>query len=377
MKVLVTGGAGFIGEHLVRRLLLEGCTVTVLDNFTSQVHGGAQDLAFDLTDHVHLFRGDVRDRELVCRAMHKQDVLVHLAAETGTGQSMYEVTRYEGTNIGGTATILDVLVNDKGNDLKKLVVASSRAVYGEGQYRCAEHGAVYPGPRNVDRMLAGKFDPICPVCQLECEPDATPEDCPKHPLSFYGLTKQVQEDMVAMFGQTRGIASYALRYQNVYGPGQSLTNPYTGILAIFSALARSNSPIQIFEDGRESRDFIFIDDVVEATWRFISELRDLSGVYNVGTGQRTTVLQVANEIVRCVGGNAPLSVTGAFRQGDIRHNFADLSKTRDAIGFRPLLEFSEGLGKFVHWAAQQGGYHQSSVYRSSLREMAERGLLHE
>jgi dTDP-L-rhamnose 4-epimerase len=375
MNVLVTGGAGFIGTHLARRLLHEGCVVSVLDNFSSQVHAGMQELAQDLIGQVRLFRGDVRDRDLVSRAVHKQDVIVHLAAETGTGQSMYEVSRYQDTNIGGTATILDVLVNDKGRNLKKLVVASSRAVYGEGQYRCAQHGAVYPGPRKLERLSAGKYDPICPFCQNECEPDATSEDCPICPLSFYGLTKQVQEDMVVMFAQTCGITSYVLRYQNVYGPGQSLTNPYTGILAIFSGLARSKSLIQIFEDGEESRDFVFIDDVVEATWRFISEERDLSGRYNVGTGERTTVYQVAHEIVRYFGSNTQISITGAFRQGDIRHNFADLSKTCAAIGFAPRCGFPEGLGRFLDWVGDQDR-HQPEAYQSSLREMAERGLLH-
>jgi dTDP-L-rhamnose 4-epimerase len=374
VKVLVTGGAGFIGTHLVRRVLSEGCSVAVMDNFSSQVHAGTQDLASDLIGHVRLFRGDVRDRELVSRALDKQDVVVHLAAETGTGQSMYEVTRYQDTNIGGTATILDVLMNDRGRNLKKLVVASSRAVYGEGQYRCSQHGVVYAGPRKLDRLLAGKYDPICPLCQNECAPEATSEDCPMSPLSFYGLTKRVQEDMVEMFAQTCGMSSYALRFQNVYGPGQSLINPYTGILAIFSGLARSKSHIQIFEDGMESRDFIFIDDVVEATWRFVSEERDLSGKYNVGTGERTTVLQVANEIVRYFGSSAQISITGAFRQGDIRHNFADLSKTRDAIGFTARYGFSEGLERFLEWAADQNG-HWAEAYRTSLREMAERGLL--
>jgi len=374
LNVLVTGGAGFIGTHLVRRLLHEGCSVAILDNFSSQVHAGTQDLAPDLIRHVRLFRGDVRDRELVSRSLDKQDVVVHLAAETGTGQSMYEITRYQDTNIGGTATILDVLMNDKGRNLKKLVVASSRAIYGEGQYRCAEHGAVYPGPRKLSRLLAGKYDPICPLCQNECAPEATSEDCPMSPLSFYGLTKQVQEDMVVMFTRTCGISSYALRFQNVYGPGQSLTNPYTGILAIFSGLARSNSLIQIFEDGKESRDFIFVDDVVDATWRFISEERDLSGRYNVGTGERSTVLQVANEIVRHFGSSSQVSITGAFREGDIRHNFADVSKTRAAIGFTARYGFSEGLERFLEWAGGQNG-HWTDAYRTSLREMAERGLL--
>jgi dTDP-L-rhamnose 4-epimerase len=374
MKVLVTGGAGFIGAHLVRRLLDEGCAVSVVDNFSSQVHGDVHDLAPDLKNHVQLFRGDVRDRDLVCRAMENQDTIVHLAAETGTGQSMYEVRRYQDANIGGTATIIDVLVNRTTSRVSKILVASSRAVYGEGQYRCAEHGTVYPGTRRLDRLLAGKYDPVCPICQSECIPEATAEDCPIRPLSFYGLTKQVQEDLVLMFARTCGLSAYTLRYQNVYGPGQSLSNPYTGILAIFSSLARANSPIQIFEDGEESRDFVFVEDAVEATWRCVREDACSVEAFNVGTGERTAVLQVAKGIVEFFGSSSEISITGAFRQGDIRHNYADISKVQNALGFTPRFIFREGLRGFLDWTEGREGI--SAGYESSLNEMRERGLLY-
>jgi dTDP-L-rhamnose 4-epimerase len=311
---------------------------------------------------------------LVARALENQDAVVHFAAETGTGQSMYQVTRYQETNIGGLATIFDVMVNSRFSGLTKIVLASSRAVYGEGQYRCLEHGTVYPGERKRQDLLAGKYEPLCPVCKADCLPEPTSEDAPLRPLSFYGLTKQVQEEMALMFARTCGISACVLRYQNVYGPGQSLSNPYTGILAIFAGLARSSSRIQIFEDGQESRDFIFVDDVVEATWRFLSEDRGLTGAYNVGTGTRISVLQVANEIVRFLDKRTPVSITGAFRQGDIRHNSADLSKTRGAIGFSPRLPFAEGLQKFLAWVEEQG-VQRPQAYEGSLREMSERGLL--
>jgi dTDP-L-rhamnose 4-epimerase len=207
-----------------------------------------------------------------------------------------------------------------------------------------------------------------------CAPEATCEDSPARPLSFYGLTKRVQEDMVLMFARACGFSAYALRYQNVYGPGQSLRNAYTGILAIFSNLARSNSPIQIFEDGQESRDFVFVEDAVEATWRCIIEKSSSVESFNVGTGQRTSVLQVAKEIVRFFGSDSKITITGAFRQGDIRHNFADLHKIRQAIGFSPRFTFREGLKQFLEWATGQDGL--SNGYESSLREMRERGLLH-
>lgn len=374
MNVLVTGGGGFIGKHLVRRLLKEGCAVAVLDNFSSQVHGSTQELPADLACDSELFRGDVRDRNLIARAVFDRDVVVHLAAETGTGQSMYEVLRYQDVNMGGTATILDVIVNTPNCRVGKLVVASSRAIYGEGKYRCGQHGIVYPGPRSVDSMRAGKYEPLCPICNLSCVPEPTCEDSLIHPISFYGMTKQVQEQMVLMFARACGFSAYALRYQNVYGPGQSLSNPYTGILAIFSTLSRSNSAIEIFEDGQESRDFVFVDDAVEATCRCIRE--DCGGIQslNVGTGKQTTVLQAAQEVVRFFGSESPVRITGAFRQGDIRHNFADISRIYQATGFRPRYSFPEGIRQFLAWASTQGPF--PSRYENSLHEMREKGLLH-
>jgi dTDP-L-rhamnose 4-epimerase len=373
MNLLVTGGAGFIGTHLVRRLLLEGCSVAILDNFSSQVHGAHQELPSDLAHHVELYYADVRDGDTLARALANRDAVVHLAAETGTGQSMYEILRYQDVNIGGTAAILDVLVNRPSLRVTKLILASSRAVYGEGKYRCVKHGIVYPGMRTIECLQTCHYEPLCPICKTSCTPEATSEDAPLRPISFYGLTKKVQEEMVLILARARGASVCALRYQNVYGPGQSLRNPYTGILAVFSNLARSNSPIQIFEDGQESRDFVFVDDVVEATWRCLARDSNLAESFNVGTGLRITVLDVAKEIVRYFGANAEILVTGAFRQGDIRHNFADLAKIHAATGFAPKVHFRDGLALFLDWVASQdrvlGGY------ESSLREMSDRGLL--
>jgi dTDP-L-rhamnose 4-epimerase len=375
MNVLVTGGAGFIGTHLTRRLLREGCAVAVLDNFSSQIHAGSQTLPADLSAHVPLIRADIRDRDALSRALENQDVVVHLAAETGTGQSMYEVCRYQDVNIGGTAAILDCLMNRPTSRVRKVVVASSRAIYGEGKYCCEEHGAVFPAQRQLADLKAAFYEPRCPHCKKACLPLATTEDSPLHPLSFYGLTKQVQEQMVLLFARAQGFSAYALRYQNVYGPGQSLQNPYTGILAIFSNLGRSNEPIQIFEDGQESRDFVYVHDVVEATWRCVVDESQAVESLNVGTGQRTTVLQLAQEVARFFGSQSPLLVTGAFRQGDIRHNFASVEKLERALNFVPQTQFCDGVQHFLSWAEGQDAV--LAGYQSSLDEMRSRGLFHE
>jgi dTDP-L-rhamnose 4-epimerase len=373
MKVLVTGGAGFIGTNLVRRLLAEKLQVSILDNFSPQIHGSADSLPEDMSDSVELFRGDVRDSSLLSRAIDGVHVVVHLAAETGTGQSMYELVRYEEVNIGGTAKLLECLL-EHGTLVEKLIVASSRSIYGEGAYLCAEHGTVFPDVRSRELMRTGKYEPLCPLCSRECIPQPTSENARINPLSFYAITKNTQEQMVLTFARSRQLSAYALRYQNVYGPGQSLRNPYTGILAVFSTLARSNLPIRIFEDGHESRDFVFIEDVVEATWRCIQNSNHEIEALNVGTGDPCSVLQVAKEIVKFFSSDSLLQITGEFREGDIRHNYADSSKLVRTLGFSPAITFNDGLGAFLCWAA--GQINPAVGYEASLHEMRERGILH-
>lgn len=305
MKILITGGAGFIGSRLARQLLARGHELSILDNFSPQIHGTDAHLADDLRPSVRLFRGDVGDKELCRKALDGQDALVHLAAETGTGQSMYSVRKYADVNIGSTATLMELLLSGK-FPIQSLVVASSRSIYGEGAAICAEHGLVYPGPRSVEAMRSSRFEPTCPSCGRDTAMTPTTEEAPFRPASFYGLTKQVQEQMILMYAATLGINGFALRYQNVYGPGQSLKNPYTGILAIFSNQARANEPIYIFEDGEESRDFIYIEDVVEVTARCVEAPAQPPIALNVGTGRAVTVrrwcgtsLHISGAIPRC------------------------------------------------------------------------------
>jgi len=372
MNVLITGGAGFIGTHLTRHLLQLGYEVTVLDNFSPQIHAGKTELAPDLQRHVSLVVGDVADPTALVPALNGAECVVHLAAETGTGQSMYEVSRYERTNLAGTALIYELLTKVQARKVERIVVASSRAIYGEGAYRCEEHGIVYPFPRTSLEKRAGLFDLACPACGGSCEVTPTPEAAPLQPTSFYGLTKQVQEQTVLLFGKVLGISSFALRYQNVYGPGQSLHNPYTGILAIFSNLARAGQLIQIFEDGQESRDFVYVEDVVRATAACLSPNANGCEAVNVGSNERVTVQVVANEINSFFGNRSEIRLTGAFREGDIRHGVADLTKVRALLGFEPKWSFQDGLRGFLKWAIEKEL--PENRFEQSLAEMKQRGL---
>ena len=374
MKILITGGAGFIGTRLTRDLLLTGHEITILDDFLPQVHGGRTALAPDIAASVRLVTGNVANVSALRDALAGIECVVHLAAETGTGQSMYEVVRYERANLGGSAALYEILANTPRLKVQKIVVASSRAIYGEGAYRCDRDGVVYPASRSSKEKQLGMFDPVCPLCGGACSTIPTPETAPLQPTSYYGLTKQVQEQTALLFGRALEIPTFALRYQNVYGPGQSLHNPYTGILAIFSNLARTSRKIRIFEDGAESRDFVHVGDVVRATKACITTSAGGCHSFNVGSSERTTVLDVAKQVNAYFGGLSEVEITGAFREGDIRHGMADLTLIRKVIGYEPQCGFAEGLRTFLDWAT--GHTPEAAGYERSLAEMRDRGLLH-
>lgn len=373
LKVLITGGAGFIGSRIARKLLSSGDEISILDNFSPQIHGDNSELSVDLRNSVRLFRGDVRDVNLCEQALQGQQVLIHLAAETGTGQSMYRVRHYTDVNIGATSSLMELLLTGK-YPVQSVVVASSRAIYGEGAARCPEHGVVYPNARCNTAMEAGEFEPRCPGCGHSTIMVPTTEEAPFRPSSLYGLTKQVQEQMGLMYAATLGINGFALRYQNVYGPGQSLKNPYTGILAIFSNQARANEPIYIFEDGLESRDFVYVDDVVEATVRCAKAQAQKPVALNVGTGIAVTVADVVKHIVAYFSSSSEVTVTGAFREGDIRHNCANVDRLQATLGFVPGWRFEDGLREFLAWA--EGQRLEARSYEQSLAEMRKMGLMH-
>jgi len=372
MKILVTGGMGFIGQAVIKKLLLADYEqILVLDSLLPKIHGPAA-AAGDFGDRRVVFRrGDVSVRSDLEPALADCDQVLHLAAETGTGQSMYEIEQYNRANITGTALLLDILTNRE-HRVKKVVVASSRAIYGEGKYLCREHGAVYPEPRTAAALARGDFEVKCPACGGAVRMLATTEDSLVHPTSFYGITKQVQESVVMALCGNLGIAPVALRYQNVFGPGQSLQNPYTGILSIFSNLIRAGKSVNIFEDGRESRDFVYIEDVAEATVRALASDRANGEVFNVGSGSPVSVVEVADNLKRLFASRSELVVSGNFRAGDIRHNCADIGKIKAALDFVPRVTFTAGLEQFVAWVARQDI--GPDLYEGSLAEMRAKGL---
>ena len=374
-NILITGGAGFIGSNLCLVLVNKGYNITVLDNLSPQIHGvDAKNNSFlylSIKDKVKFIEGDIRNSDDLKLAIQGNDVIVHLAAETGTGQSMYEIEKYSNVNIGGTALMLDILANNP-HSIKKIVVASSRSIYGEGKYYSKEQGFVYPKHRTSSDMINADFEVKYKDCNEELELVPTDEESKIHPSSVYGITKQNQEQMIMTVCPTIGIEPVAFRYQNVYGPGQSLSNPYTGILSIFSTLIRNEKGINIFEDGKESRDFVYIEDVVNATILGIEKEEANENIFNVGSGIPTDVITVANELMKNYNVTVPLTISGNFRLGDIRHNYADLSKISTTLGFKPLYSFEEGIKIFSEWVLTQKI--EESKYEKSVTEMKDKGL---
>lgn len=373
-NVLITGGAGFIGSNLALKLISKGYNVTVLDNLSPQIHGDnpqeSSPLFLSIKDKVNFILGTVTSKSDWELALKDQDAIIHLAAETGTGQSMYEVQKYVDVNINGTALMVDLLVNNS-YPVKKVIVASSRSIYGEGKYISKELGVVYPSQRTADYMDQKDFE-VKYHGSSELELVATDEESKIHPSSVYGITKQNQEQMVLTVCSSMGIAGVAFRYQNVYGPGQSLKNPYTGILSIFSTQIKNGNKINIFEDGKESRDFVYIDDVVEATILGLEKEEANNQVFNVGTGIATSVITVADQLVKNYNIDVPITISGNYRLGDIRHNYADLTKIKKYLGFEPKVSFEEGIKEFTQWVNTQEI--QEDRYQQSINEMKEKGL---
>lgn len=375
-NILITGGAGFIGSRIALSLAEKGYSVRVLDNLSPQIHGKTPEITSPtyqtIQGKVEFILGSVTSKSDWQKSIEGQDVIVHLAAETGTGQSMYEIEKYCNVNISGTALMLDILTNAD-HKIQKILVASSRAIYGEGKYKCAQHGVVYPEARSETDMLNSDFECKCPFCKNPVKLLATSENSKIHPTSIYGITKQNQEQMVLSMGRSLRIPAVSFRYQNVYGPGQSLNNPYTGILSIFSNLMLNEKNINIFEDGKESRDFVYVEDAVDATILGLENEIANFEVFNVGSSKAIDVITVANTLKSFYESKSEIKVSGNFRMGDIRHNYADISKANRLLSFKPKFDFKKGIANFTKWV-QSSSINKNENYENSLLEMKSKGL---
>ncbi len=369
MRVLVTGGAGFIGSHLVDRLLKDGHFVRVLDSLDPQVHeNGAPEY---LDPSADLQVGDVRDHEAVRRAMDGVERIVHLAAAVGVGQSMYQIERYTSINAVGAAVVLEQAIEAR-DQIEKVVVASSMSIYGEGLYACpVERTEVAPEPRPDAQLDRREWEPRCPSCGSELDPLPTPERKRLQPTSIYAVNKRDHEEMFIAWGRAYGVPATALRFFNVYGPRQALSNPYTGVTAIFASRLLNGRPPVVFEDGRQSRDFIHVSDIVEALIRALEPGAADFRAVNVGTGVATSVNQVADVLGRELGVELDREVRLQYRAGDIRHCFADPSLAREVLGFEPQVNFEEGMRELSVWLATQEA---TDLVDQATASLTERGL---
>ncbi len=367
-RVLVTGGAGFIGSHLVDALVERGHDVTVLDNLEPQVHARPPDYLNAKARHV---RADVRDRAALADALADREVVFHDAAMVGVGQSMYQIERYVDVNVMGTARLLDVLANAP-HGVRKLVVASSMSIYGEGEYACPDHGRVWPALRPDEALREREWEQRCPHCHREVAPVPTPESKPRESTSVYAISKKDQEEYGLVVGRAYGIPTVALRYFNVYGPRQALSNPYTGVAAIFSSRLKNDRPPVVYEDGNQTRDFVSVHDIVAANLLAMERSGADYEAVNVGTGRATSILQVARTLATLYGKRIEPSVEQKFRPGDIRHCIADVAKARKLLGYEPKVAFEDGLRDLVRWGEAQEAVDK---FDDARRELESRGLV--
>ena len=348
-KILVTGGAGFIGSHLVDRLVEEGKDVVVLDNFDPQVHQGKRPNY--LNRKALYIEGNIRDGKALKKSTKDVDIVFHLAAKVGVGQSMYEIKEYVNANTFGTAFLWDYIINNK-LDIKKFIVASSMSIYGEGAYSCARCGAVAPHTRDDEDLKNKKWEPFCPHCRSILKGLPTSEDKKLLSTSVYAITKKDQEELSLNIGTSYRIPTVALRFFNVYGPRQSLSNPYTGACAIFSSRIKNNNPPIIYEDGMQKRDFVNVADIVQACMIAMDNEKCDYDFFNVGTGSGVTIKEVAEILVKLYKKDLGLEITNRYRVGDIRHCYADITKIKK-MGFMPKVELKDGLRELVEWGVRE------------------------
>jgi dTDP-L-rhamnose 4-epimerase len=367
-KILVTGGAGFIGSFIVDALVKRGHEVIVFDNFEPQVHGRKR--PDYLNKGARYIKGSVTDVAALRKVALRAEVIFHEAAMVGVGQSQYQIRRYTEVNTLGTANLLDILANNK-HRCEKLVVAASMSSYGEGLYTCGEHGVVRPPLRDEADVAGGHWELRCPSCKQPAQAIPTPETAEQICNSIYAQNKKDQEDMVLMFGRTYGVPCVALRYFNVYGPRQSLSNPYTGVCAIFmSRLKNGNRPV-IYEDGLQTRDFVSVHDIVQANLLAMERPAANGQVFNIGTGRPLSVKEVAQVLAKVYGVAIEPEITGRFRKGDVRHCFPDIGKARRLLGYEPAVGFDAGMRELIEWSRKAEA---KDKFAEAAAELRKRGL---
>ena len=373
-KVLVTGGAGFIGSHTTDLLIEHDYHVTILDNLEQQVHGTERRLPDYINKNAVFTYGDVLDRELLKKTILEVDAIIHLAAMVGVGQSMYQIERYVDVNTRGTANLLDVLVNSE-NNVKKLVVASSMSIYGEGKYHCEKCASnVYPGLRNEAQLEKKQWDHFCPTCGYPLTSLPTDEEKPLLSTSIYAMTKHHQEEMCLLMGKTYGIPAVALRYFNIYGSRQALSNPYTGCAAIFTSRILNNKPPYIFEDGNQTRDFIHVKDVAKANLNALEHTNANYQAINIGTGKPLSIKAMAETLTKLYNKpNLKPYVSNEYRKGDIRHCFADTTKAQKLLNFKPTINLQNGLAELADWAKTHG-WNAADLFEKTLKELRDKHL---
>jgi dTDP-L-rhamnose 4-epimerase len=344
-RILITGGAGFVGSHTADALVEAGHEVCIYDNLTSQVHGGGESY---IPKGAKFVLGDIRNLEKLASVVEDAEVIFHFAAAVGVGQSMYRISDYTSTNNLGTANLLQAVLDTRAVP-EKIVVASSMSIYGEGKYLCAKCGEVAPPARELDRLKEKLWETVCPVCRETLAPVPTTEDKPLQCTSIYALSKKDQEEMTLLFGRTYQIPVVALRYFNIYGTRQSLSNPYTGVAAIFaSRLMNGKAPV-IFEDGMQMRDFVSVHDVVRANLLAMEEPGAGGRAVNIGSGNPVTIAEVAEKLQQALSTRVPAEITGKYRAGDVRHCFADISAAREFLGYRPSCSMADGVRELAGW----------------------------
>ena len=364
--ILVTGGAGFIGSFLVDALVLGGHRVRIYDALVPQVHGPDQALPDYVNSSAEFVQGDMRDRLALSRVLDGVGVVFHLAAAVGVGQSMYQIQYYTEVNTLGGAVLLDLLANTR-HQVRKILVASSMSIYGEGKYACSACGSVYPRLRSEAQLKAREWEMQCPGCGQEVRPVPTDEEKPLFPTSIYAVTKRDHEEMFLSTGLAYGLPAVALRFFNTYGPRQALSNPYTGVMAIFSGRLLNRQPPVIYEDGRQSRDFIHVSDIVQGLLLAMERTEADYQVFNLGTGVPTSVAQVADLLsLRLTGGQVRPEIRHQYRAGDIRHCFADVSRARRLLGFEPRVPLQDGLADLLAWVQGQSAEDRFSQVEKEL-----------